>query len=79
MIISNYQYFFIENGRKWNIIFYLYHEEIELLILKIVKKDKENYSYSLIANDNEVTGTAKIISEDNKKSKEKNANIIYIF
>jgi hypothetical protein len=40
MIISNYQYFFIENGRKWNIIFYLYHEEIELLILKIVKKDK---------------------------------------
>lgn len=44
--------------------------------LKIVKKDKENYSYSLIANDNEVTGTAKIISEDNKKSKEKNANII---
>ena len=44
--------------------------------VKIVKKDKENYSYSLIANDNEVTGTAKIISEDNKKSKEKNANII---
>lgn len=44
--------------------------------LKIVKKDKENYSYSLIANDNEVTGTAKIISEDNKKSKEKNTNII---
>lgn len=44
--------------------------------VKIVKKDKENYSYSLIANDNEVTGTAKIISEDNKKNKEKNANII---
>lgn len=47
--------------------------------LKIVKKDKENYSYSLIANDNEVTGTAKIISEDNKKSKEKNTNIIITF